>query len=59
MSEWAPVVGDWVVYRPSHGASEDGEVTALRGSGLVMVLYHGDRQAKATHLRDLEPGAAT
>lgn len=51
-------VGMWVVYRPHPDAQlEDGEVTAIRGD-LVMVRYKGDRHAKATYARDLEPGRA-
>lgn len=50
-------VGDWVVYIPYPGAqAEDGEVTEVRGNGIVMVLYRGDRTAKATREADLHRG---
>ena len=56
--EWTPVVGDWVIYQPYPGARfEDGEVTAVRENGVVMVRYTGDRTAKATYVRDLRPGS--
>lgn len=48
--------GDWVVYRPHPNApAEDGEVIEVRGD-LVMVLYGGDRTAKATRPADLTHG---
>lgn len=56
MADWKPQVGDWVVYCPGHGPREDGEVTSIRSQGMVMVLYRGDRYAKATYVRDLVPG---
>lgn len=56
MADWTPEVGDGVVYRPYPGApAEDGTVTELRSGGLVLVLYVGDRTAKATRITDLEP----
>ena len=50
--------GMWVIYQPHRPAPpEDGEVVEVRGD-LVMVLYRGDRTAKATRPEDLQPGRA-
>jgi hypothetical protein len=55
-NRYEPKVGDWVIYRPHGGEAEDGEVTAIRPHGLVMVRYRGDLHSKATRAVDLTPG---
>jgi hypothetical protein len=48
-------IGQWVVYSPGDEPQQDGTVTGVRDT-LVMVRYWGDNTAKATHPGDLEPG---
>lgn len=49
-------VGMGVVYQPYGGRAEDGVVTEIKPSGMVMVRYSGDQHAKATYPHDLRPG---
>jgi len=52
LSQAAAAVGAGVVYRPSHGPAEDGTIVSVNDR-YVMVLYAGDRTAKATRAEDL------
>jgi len=52
LSQAAAAVGAGVVYRPVHGPAEDGTIVAVNDR-YVMVLYVGDRTAKATRAEDL------
>lgn len=52
LGQAAAAIGAGVVYRPQHGPAEDGEIVAVNDR-YVMVLYRGDRTAKATRAEDL------
>lgn len=53
LEEAQAAVGQPVIYTQLYGAHEYGKITEVRRD-LVMVLYLGDREAKATHPGDLE-----
>lgn len=46
-------VGAGVVYRPAHGAAEDGAIVGVNEQ-YVFVQYVGDRAPKATRSEDLQ-----
>lgn len=54
-----PSEGQWVIYTPGHGPSEDGTITEVVSETLVRVRYWADgaqAAAKATRLADLALG---
>lgn len=50
-------IGDAVIYRPRPGHVEQGYISSV-GLRYVFVRYGGNRQAQATHPRDLDFGGA-